>query len=396
MVSASHASPGWSEALRLVTGYEVDLRSLCDGNAMICPGVIILQQDAHAGASLLMAENQGQPAIDRLVQELNNLARIMPALQAAKLGLMDIDLLRRAASVMARQSSTLAGLQANAGQLVAATSASADGSDGAFRRSLAVAVARVEQDVSAQVASYQTGERPIESLIDGATQALRSFGTRMARAFLEARPTLIQVATSFWDGANTNLAAYWLANGWGPGGPNSRLFERAPATAEALWTAAVMGYSSAGLPGLPPGTPPVVADLHDGWGAFGVALTQRLGQVLDAMDEEANAAFAALSDAYRAVITALGGSLPAETGGSNDVYGIPSMRYEGQPLTAMMAAEPAMVAAEPAQLMPMMSAVPAQLVSPLLGSVEPESDCEPARMGTPAGIADSIDHRHTR
>lgn len=319
----SQAGPGWSEALRLVTGYELDLRRLCDGHAMIAPSVIILQKDATAGASLLMSENQGQPAIDRLVRELDSLAEIMPSLQAARLGLMDIDLLRQAAVLMARQSSALAGLQTNTQRLVAATSPSADGSDGEFRRGLAAEVARLEQEVSAQVASHQVGERPIEALIDDAVQALSSFGTRMARAFLEAKPTLVEVATSFWDGANANLSAYWQANGWGPGGPNSRLFERVPGTAESLWTAAVAGYTSAGLPGLPPGTPTVVADLHDGWGAFGEALTQRLGQTLDAMDEEANAAFATLSDAYRAVITGLGAPLPNESGESN---GVPGMR----------------------------------------------------------------------
>ncbi len=316
-MDSQHApSPGWSRALRLVTGHKIDLRNLCDGNAMINAGVIWVSKDPDAGASLLMGENQGQPAIDRLVRELASLEEIMPALQASRTGLMDIGQLRQAAVVMERVSSTAVGLNTNAQQIVAATSPSADGSDGEFRRSLAAEVQRVQHATFAHAESLHAGERPIASLVNDAVEALGSFGTRMARAFHKARPDLVEVATSFWDGANMSLRAYWQANGWGRGGHMSRLFRTAPQTAETQWRAAMAAYTSAGLPGLPARTPTVAADLMDGWGAFGAALTQRLGQTLDAMDDEANAAFAELSRAYRAVLTALGGDVD-ETAGSD-------------------------------------------------------------------------------
>lgn len=361
MDSRHTAKPGWSEALRLVTGHETDLRRLCDGNAMISPGVIYLAKDPETGASLLMGENQGQPAIDRLVRELTRLDEIMPGLQASRTGLMDIGQLRQAAIVMERVSRTATGLNTNAQQIVAATSPSADGSHGQFRRSLAAEVQRVQHVTFAHAESLQAAQRPIAGLLHDAVEAMGSFGARMARAFHKARPELVDVATSFWDGANANLRAYWQANGWGPGGHMSRLFRTAPQTAETQWRAAMAAYTSAGLPGLPARTPTVVADLMDGWGAFGAALTQRLGQTLDAMDDEANDAFEELSGAYRHVVAALGGDVDEvdETAASD---GSPlshqfSRLVPGQRLSPLME-EQTLAPLKPAQASAMTAAVP--------------------------------------
>jgi hypothetical protein len=382
--SAPHAGPGWSEALRLATGYEADLRGLCNGNAMISPTLFVYGK-AASGAGVQMENNAGQPAIDRLVEELANLAEIMPSLQSGQFRLMDIELLREATTLMARQSATLADLRMYAGRLVAASGPSADGPDGAFRSSLAAELARLEDHVSAQLAVHQTGERPIEDLLDDAAQALSSFGTRMARAFYEARPTLVEVATSFWEGARTNIDAYWKENGWGPGGPNSRLFAEAPETAEILWDAAMRGYSSAGLPGLPAGTPTIATDLIDGWHAFGAALTQRLGQVLDVMDEEANDAFAALSDAYRAVITALGAALPE----SDDAFSLheASASLSGIPVMPQMTGV-LMAEAVPASQGILAEAVPAS--QGVLAEMVPASPVLPLEEGTPAQPASPL------
>lgn len=367
MDSRYAANPGWSEALRLVTGHEVDLRDLCNGNALVNPSVIHLSKDADAGASLVMGDNQGEPAIDRLVQELSRLEKIMPALQAARTGLMDIGQLRQAAVTMERVLSTTTGLDANAQQIVAATSPSADGSHGHFRRSLATEAQRVQRAMFAQAESFRTAERPITGLINDAADALASFGTRMAQAFHKAKPDLVEVATTFWEGANANLRAYWQANGWGPGGHMSRLFRTAPQSAETHWRAAMAAYTSAGLPGLPARTPPVVADLMDGWDAFGAALTQRLGQTLDAMDEEANDAFAELSRAYRTLLRALGGDV-SEAIGSDVGEPLATPMRAGVAMTQLMPAQPLLPAmpaleatAMPAREAPVMPALPSAL-----------------------------------
>jgi hypothetical protein len=395
--AASPKGPGWSEALRRVTGYRTDLRALCDGNAMICPTLIIVQKDPHEGASLTMTNNYGEPAISRLVTELDQIAQLMPSLQAGQLGLMDVNLIRRASATMSRQETTLAGLHKYAQQLLSATKPSADGSDGEFRRNLANEIAGLERRVSAEFASLTRRQRSITKLIDDAAGALSAFGVRMAQVFTEAKPALVQMATSFWDGANANLAAYWRANGWGPGGSNSRLFATAPATAETLFDAAVAGYSSAGLPGLPAGTPTIVANLSDGWGAFGAALTQLLGRVLDSMDEEANDALAAVAKAYSALIVALGGKLPEEVGGPLFLRSVPP--GEGMPAAPITLAEatPALPGIPAAGMLPGIPAqvgglIPALPLSPTIPAEEgtpaldiPVGAATPAWPGTPAG-----------
>jgi hypothetical protein len=349
---ARTAAMGWSEALRLITGHQADLRGLCNGSAMIAPSVIWLQKDPHAGASLLMGNNKGQPAIDRMVQALQDLSEIMPSVQRSRYGLMDIDQLRSAATVLSRESTFFTFLNASVTQLVSETSPSEDGTDGSYRRSLASASRELQQEVSAQSDLLSAGPRPVANLLDDATQALSAFGTRMASAFYTVQPQLVEIAQTFWDGANTNLRAYWQTNGWGPDGPNSRLFQDAPEEAETRWRAAMAAYSSARLPGLPAGTPTIAADLDNGWWAFGDALTARLGQVLDTMDEEANAAFTDLRHAYGAVVNALNGSTGSTARG---------MLIQGEPALprqrlSRVASEPLVQRAAPlAALTPAMS-----------------------------------------
>jgi hypothetical protein len=316
---ARTAEVGWSEALRLVTGHQVDLRGLCNGSAMIAPSVIWLQKDPRYGASLLMGDNKGQPAIDRMVQALQDLSEIMPSVQRSRYKLMDIDQLRSAATVLGRETTFLTFLNASVAQLVSETSPSEDGIDGSYRRRLAIVSRELKQEVSAQSDLLTAGPRPVGNLLEDATQALSAFGTRMASAFYTAQPQLVEIAQTFWDGANTNLRAYWQANGWGPGGANSRMFQDAPEEAESRWRAAMAAYSSDRLPGLPAGTPTIATDLDDGWWAFGDALTARLSQVLDTMDEEANAAFTDLRHAYEAVL----GALNVSTGSPTRGVGIP-------------------------------------------------------------------------
>lgn len=295
----------WDAALMQVTGYYSDLRGLCDGNAMIAPSVIMLQKDPHAGSWLLMHENTGQPAIDRLVHKLNELSKIMPQIQEGQHGLMDIASFHNSVWTAERNAGFLTGLKARTGQLAADTSSSASGEDGMYRRRLASELNLLHAKAAAKSDVTDPEGRTVPALLVDAREALASFGRRMAEAFYAAEPELTQIATTFWDGANTNLRNYWQANGWGPEGPNSRLLRDAPDDAEVRWRAAMANYSSAGLPGLPAGTPTVTGDLMDDWWAFGAALTQRLSNILDTMDDTAADALGVLERAYRAAAHAL-------------------------------------------------------------------------------------------
>jgi hypothetical protein len=325
----------WEVALRQVTGYDTDLRELCNGKAMIAPSYIQLRKDPWAGSSLLMMGNAGQPAIDRLVQRLNDLARIMPQVQQARFGLMDIDQLRRGASLVEREAGFLTGLRARAAQLVSETSMSAGGEDGEYQRKLAIEMDVLYQTVARQDDSLNAGRRSVPALLEEAAQALGNFGRRMADAFYTASPQLSQIATGFWDAANTSLHEYWLAKGWGPQGPNTRLLRESPDLAEARWRETVAGFSSAGLRGFPDGTPVVTADLMHGWGAFGLALTQRLGKILDVMDETAADALNGLIRSYRTAADALNqqlGMMAVHT----DTEGMPRLVPMTQPRIVRM------------------------------------------------------------